>query len=332
MHANIGDKPVAWRLSSALAITLPKAVGHLALFWGKVSQHAPGGDVSQIPDLQLESWAGWDGKRGRFAAWVRDSHSTEGVVNEYDEYSGALDVRREQDRKRKQLQRDRERTSKDGHEDGPRDVTRTSRTTIRDDTKRDENLPSEDCERAEPPTVEALRALVVAQLGADWNDVALFLDSRRPKTHAAWLKECLKVIGPGSSITPMDLAGACADALAVETPIEGPHALRAFAEKRRRERTDEPTTKRTHRPSGSDDGVSLLEAGELVEFMRRNRHAEFRASLAPGVWETVPDHQRRAIDATGGTEKILSSMDDKERGIYVAQLSKVLRTAKSEAA
>lgn len=150
MHANIGDKPVSWRCASVLGIPLAKAVGHLAMFWGKVSQHVPGGDVSEIGDSQLEGWAGWDGKRGAFAAWLRADHLSEGVVNEYEEYSGTLDLRREKDRQRKAEQRERERTSqaetrtvpqevtrksRGSHADIPQEVTRMSRRTIRNDTK-----------------------------------------------------------------------------------------------------------------------------------------------------------------------------------------------------
>jgi hypothetical protein len=144
MHANIGDKPVAWRLAACTKISLPKAVGHLALFWGKVSQHAPGGEVGSLLDSQIEAWAAWDGPPGDFANWLKADHLTNGVVNEYEEYSGVLDVTREKNRKRKQEQRDKERTSRGRHADVtldvppsvPPPVTVTSEATIRYDTIR----------------------------------------------------------------------------------------------------------------------------------------------------------------------------------------------------
>jgi len=140
MHANILDKRVVWRLANATNIHPVRAAGHLAVFWGKVSQNVRGGDVSAIPDAQLEAWAAWDGKRGKFASWLRTEHTTGGIVNEYDEYSGALDDRREKDRLRQATLRDKRRKSRGHNGDNPRDVTRDigvtsgGYDTIRDDT------------------------------------------------------------------------------------------------------------------------------------------------------------------------------------------------------
>lgn len=139
MHANIADKPVVWRLASALKLSHAKAIGHLAMFWGKVSQHGSHGHVGDLPDAQLESWAGWDGKRGAFAAWLRANHLTDGVVNEYDEYSGALEAHRARTRERvKKWRTERERNAH-GNDDVTRTVTVTEASrndvTIRDDTR-----------------------------------------------------------------------------------------------------------------------------------------------------------------------------------------------------
>lgn len=101
MHANIGSRRVTWRLMEHAHIDKARAVGHLAMFWGSLSQHCPLGDISQVPDAQIEEWAAWTGRRGLFASFVHEKHSTEGVVNEYEEYSGKLEERRERDRKRK---------------------------------------------------------------------------------------------------------------------------------------------------------------------------------------------------------------------------------------
>jgi hypothetical protein len=131
VHANIAAKPIVWRAVESLGISQPEAVGLLVTFWGAVSQHAPNGAVSQFPDAQIEAWAGWTRKRGRFAAFIREMHvDGDGRVNEWDEYAGALEEQRRQARERK-------RRSRGGHSDI--DVTdagssRTSSPTIRDDT------------------------------------------------------------------------------------------------------------------------------------------------------------------------------------------------------
>ena len=151
MHANIADKPVVWRLSAALHISQAKAVGHLAMFWGKVSQHAPHGHVAELPDTQLEAWAGWEGKKGVFAKWLRADHLTDGIVNEYEEYSGKLEERRQRDRDRKAAakaaqgengippERRRNSSGKDA-ESGKNSSVRNE--TIRNDTKGEQQTPT----------------------------------------------------------------------------------------------------------------------------------------------------------------------------------------------
>lgn len=100
MHANIGSKRVVWRLMNATGVSKTRAVGALAMFWGAVSLYCPQGNVADVPDPQLEEWAAWDGKRGAFASFVREQHSTGGVINDYQEYCGALEVYRKKVRDR----------------------------------------------------------------------------------------------------------------------------------------------------------------------------------------------------------------------------------------
>lgn len=140
MHANPTKLKVTARLMEYAKIDKMRAVGHLATFWGAVSQHCPGGTIVGIPDSLIEEWADWKSKKGVFASFVRLLHSADGKINDYEEYSGVLDVTREKNRKRKQEQRDKERQSRGRHADvtedshAPKDVT--SEATIRNDTKR----------------------------------------------------------------------------------------------------------------------------------------------------------------------------------------------------
>jgi hypothetical protein len=120
----------------ALGISQHEAIGVLVQFWGSVSQHATHGYVAAFPDAQLEAWAGWTKKRGKFAKFVREHHlDPQGVVNEWDEYAGALEDRKEKDRRRKRKSRG---VSTGRHADSPQDVTPMSAPTIRNDTRRDE--------------------------------------------------------------------------------------------------------------------------------------------------------------------------------------------------
>jgi hypothetical protein len=143
IHSNIGSRPVTWRLMMHADIKKPEAVGHLTMFWGQLSQHGHQGYINSVSDDQLEEWAGWNrkGKRGVFAQFVREQHSTDGYVNEYDEYCGKLEERRENDRLRKQKERARVKV-RGRHADSPWEVTQndgvTSLPTRRDNTKRDD--------------------------------------------------------------------------------------------------------------------------------------------------------------------------------------------------
>lgn len=101
VHASLADRPVVARLANALRIDPFKAMGHLVTFWGSASRHAANGQIDTVPDSLLEQWAGWRGKRGRFAAWVRTDHmDDQGRVNEWDDYQGTLEQRREKERQR----------------------------------------------------------------------------------------------------------------------------------------------------------------------------------------------------------------------------------------
>jgi hypothetical protein len=138
VHANLHAKPVIARAVAALAIGENEAVGLMVRFWGAVSQHVVNGQVADTTDRQLEQWAGWTRKKGRFAAFVRSQHfDTDGRVNEWDEYAGALETRREKDRARKEQERLRK--SRGRHADSPQDVTGVSiparvNETIRNET------------------------------------------------------------------------------------------------------------------------------------------------------------------------------------------------------
>lgn len=95
VHANIGSRPVVDRAAESLGVSAAAAIGHLVQFWGQVSQHAPNGAVGQFSDRQLDAWGGWLGKRGKFAAFIRQHHlDADGRVREWDDYHGPLERQR----------------------------------------------------------------------------------------------------------------------------------------------------------------------------------------------------------------------------------------------
>ena len=142
VHANLADKPVVCRAVETLGVRHHEAIGLLVQFWGAVSQHATDGAVAALSDAQIEVWAGWTRKRGKFASFIRSTHlDCDGRVNEWDCYAGALEEQRRQSRNRKRTSRGRHSDGhSDSHADGHGDIAVTSSPTKRNDneTKRNE--------------------------------------------------------------------------------------------------------------------------------------------------------------------------------------------------
>ena len=85
VHANLASKPVIARAVATLGVAENEAIGLMVRFWGSVSQHVVNGDVREATDRQIEFWAGWTRRRGRFAAFIRSAHlDMDGRVNEWD--------------------------------------------------------------------------------------------------------------------------------------------------------------------------------------------------------------------------------------------------------
>jgi hypothetical protein len=101
VHAILIDKPVIARAVDALIVSEHTAVGLLVTFWGAVARNVVGGSLVGVTDSQIENWARWRGKRGRFAAFIREHHlDADGRVREWEEYAGALEARRATERTR----------------------------------------------------------------------------------------------------------------------------------------------------------------------------------------------------------------------------------------
>lgn len=98
VHANLAAKPVVWRAVEELDLKGPHAqhiaIGLLVALWGKVSQFQVDGVIGPLPDGQIEAWADWHGKRGRFAAFIRQHHiDGDGRLREWNRYASHLQDR-----------------------------------------------------------------------------------------------------------------------------------------------------------------------------------------------------------------------------------------------
>jgi hypothetical protein len=106
VDAGIGDDPKIGLIAEALGCDGPKAIGHLVLLWARMADHARDGRLAPHSDLTLERWAGWAGRRGRFAAAVRAQLCTEdGVMRAWDKHNGAPMRKAEADAARLRAQR-----------------------------------------------------------------------------------------------------------------------------------------------------------------------------------------------------------------------------------
>jgi hypothetical protein len=153
VRAYLSSAKVALRLAPLCKGGAQHAAGVLQDFWSAAKDNTRNGFIGDATDEMLEKWANWTGKRGAFAAWVREHHmEDDGRIPEWDEYMGELEHRREKARLKKAKQRAARRGNqpemnghvpedKDGDVpgDGPGDKQGTSPPygTERDGTVRD---------------------------------------------------------------------------------------------------------------------------------------------------------------------------------------------------
>jgi hypothetical protein len=100
LAVGIGDDPKVHRLADRLERPVAGAVGHLVLLLTKFPEHAPDGNLAQVPASLVERWAAWDGERGAFDEAFRPLFLVDGVWLAWDKHNG-LSLRK--------LERDRER-------------------------------------------------------------------------------------------------------------------------------------------------------------------------------------------------------------------------------
>lgn len=185
----------------------------------------------------------------------------------------------------------------------------------------------------------ALSRALDAALGPDRIASARrFLQRRSASTWGGWIREMLKLIGPGSQFTPDDLASVLGDDSALEQPITGPHALRVFLAKSRSERLSAgaPATNGVSRPTAvapantGTAAVTLQRIRELVEehvvpgqgtkrFIRKTRVAD----LGPDVL--------KAYESVGGQDVVLNTPADK-LSFLIRDFSQALEAAQHAAA
>jgi len=82
------DKDVA-ALARFLKLKRAEAAGHCLFLFLELPLAAPDADVSGFSDVELDAFAGWEGKRGAFGAAFREFLCADGLVKHWDEINGA---------------------------------------------------------------------------------------------------------------------------------------------------------------------------------------------------------------------------------------------------
>lgn len=86
----IGDDPDVHRLAAALDVRMAEAVGLVVGLLARFPEHAPDGNLADVPDSLVERWAGWEGERGTFAPVLRALFLNEhGVWGSWEKHNGA---------------------------------------------------------------------------------------------------------------------------------------------------------------------------------------------------------------------------------------------------
>lgn len=112
VDASIFEHPKTRRLARALGISPEQTVGHLIRLWGWAMRIFPDGVLKSIDAVDVAEAAGFPGDADQFVDALQTCSSTgigflerdaDGTLrlHDWDEYSGALELKREKDRERK---------------------------------------------------------------------------------------------------------------------------------------------------------------------------------------------------------------------------------------
>lgn len=102
VEARKASSPDVCSMADALGMSPVHVLGHYTALGGELAEHTDDGRIADLSDATIERWAQWSGKRGEFAAAVREyMQDTEGTFDNWSETMGLLVERRAQDRRRK---------------------------------------------------------------------------------------------------------------------------------------------------------------------------------------------------------------------------------------
>lgn len=125
------------QLAEALGIDPVMALGHLVALAGQVAEQTPDGHIATVPNVTIERWARWSGRRGEFARAVREIlQDGAGFLDDWNESMGKLVERRAKDRQRKAGSKESPGKDHGNSTENPRNGRGDSSATERDGTER----------------------------------------------------------------------------------------------------------------------------------------------------------------------------------------------------
>lgn len=89
MDVNLGRDPAVHRIAAELNVRVAEVVGSVELIFSEMAQHAQDGQLGDVPDSLLETWALWQRRRGALAAAFRREFCDEsGLVTSWERLNG----------------------------------------------------------------------------------------------------------------------------------------------------------------------------------------------------------------------------------------------------
>lgn len=327
IDVHIGGNAVTHRLAEAFKLRVAEAAGLLMLTFAGMAEHAPDGSLVDVPSSQIESWAQWHGKRGKFAEFFRAQLCDEiGIVREWEDYNGAsmraAESSRERSRRWREVRR-REREVRDlealrlaeetanGTALQPSDGTpeRTAFATSTEpvaNASTGQDLTGHDSPTGkEPPpaagTIGPNELRLRAKCGDEhYPDVEAYLAQRPWDKRDEWAKEFDMLTGPTTGGLPEDLARTCRDADLAEPPVRNAGAFRKFFAVCQYERQHGRRPEAAGGQRGESRGNELLALARRYDlFTYGGNAAAYEAKLAKAAADSLagPDFRREATAA-----------------------------------
>jgi hypothetical protein len=267
------------RMVAELEVVPVIVIGCLVLLWSEALEARTRGDLSERSDRWIEDAAGWRGEPGAFAAAVRRHHLDEhGVIRDFEEKYGKLDVQRTKATKYKAIQRSRARQYADGPEevldvssgqtdDSPR-IFSSSSSSSAVDLEKSKGIEIEVViEEEEHPAI----ALILDRFDefADW-PLGLVRAARHPLAVAAELVGHLDGMH-GAKFTPEVVSFACRQYAANGEPFKASY-FAGFVR-----RAEDAIAKRTVRAQGQSETRFIR--GEVEESDRLAQEVAIQDTL-----------------------------------------------------